>query len=138
MIISRAKRAFEVKWKTFFLVSQVLSFKLTKQTSKYVTDTTFKCHKTKQLVAWITHAKVNIWIWALEAIFYFAKSFLTRNIVSPLKQMPLAGIGLTADCGAESCPPGVGKSSYCEMRNILLRYLRTQRTLHTSVNYRYF
>ena len=35
------KRAFEMKQKTFFLVSQVLSFSLTKQTSKTVVDTTF-------------------------------------------------------------------------------------------------
>ena len=34
------KRAFEVK-QTFFLVSQVLSFRHTKQTSKNVADTTF-------------------------------------------------------------------------------------------------
>ena len=34
------KRAFEMKQKTFFLVSQVLSFSLTKQTSKTVVDTT--------------------------------------------------------------------------------------------------
>ena len=36
------KRAFEVKQKTFFQVSQVLSFRLEKQTSKNVADTTFK------------------------------------------------------------------------------------------------
>ena len=36
------KRAFEVKQKTFFFVSQVPSFTLTKQTSKNVADTTFK------------------------------------------------------------------------------------------------
>ena len=35
------KRAFEVKLKTFSLASQVLSFRLTKQTSKNVADTTF-------------------------------------------------------------------------------------------------
>ena len=34
-------RAFEVKQKTFFLVSEVLSHRLTKQTSKKVADTTF-------------------------------------------------------------------------------------------------
>ena len=42
LIISRTKRVFEVKQKTFFLVSQVLSFRHTKQTSKNVADTTFK------------------------------------------------------------------------------------------------
>ena len=42
MIISRTKRAFEVKWKTIFLVSQVLSFRREKQTSKNVAETTFK------------------------------------------------------------------------------------------------
>ena len=36
------KRAFEVKLKTFFLVSQVLSFRHTKQTSENVVDTTLK------------------------------------------------------------------------------------------------
>ena len=35
------KRAFEVKQKTFLPVSQTLSFKLTKQTSKNVAYTTF-------------------------------------------------------------------------------------------------
>ena len=42
LIILRTKRVFEVKQKTFFLVSQVLSFRHTKQTSKNVVDTTFK------------------------------------------------------------------------------------------------
>ena len=42
MIISRTKRAFELKWKTFFLVSQDLSFTHIKQTSKNVADTIFK------------------------------------------------------------------------------------------------
>ena len=35
------KRAFEVKQKTFFIASQVLSFRLTKQTSKNLVDTIF-------------------------------------------------------------------------------------------------
>ena len=51
LIISRTMRAFEVKWKTFFLVSQVVSFRLTKETSKNVADITFKhivkCHSSK-------------------------------------------------------------------------------------------
>ena len=47
MIFSRTKRAFEVKWKTFFLVSQVLSFRLKKQTSKNVADTAFKVYSWK-------------------------------------------------------------------------------------------
>ena len=42
MIISRIKRAFEVKYKTFFLVPKVLSSRNTKQTSKNVADTIFK------------------------------------------------------------------------------------------------
>ena len=42
--ISRKKKAFEVKWKTFFLVSKVLSFRHFFQTSKSVADTTFKCY----------------------------------------------------------------------------------------------
>ena len=41
LIISRMKRAFEVKWKTFVLVSKVHSIKRTKQTSKNVVDKTF-------------------------------------------------------------------------------------------------
>ena len=36
------QRAFEVKQKTFFIVSQVLSFRYAKQTRKNVVDTTFK------------------------------------------------------------------------------------------------
>ena len=42
LIIWRRKRAFEVKWKTFFPGSQVLSFRHTKQSSKKVADTSFK------------------------------------------------------------------------------------------------
>ena len=41
MIISRMRRAFEVK-QNKLSVSQVLSFRHKKQTSKNVTDTTFK------------------------------------------------------------------------------------------------
>ena len=40
LIISRTKRAFGVK-QTFLLVSQVLSFRRKKQTSKNVAETTF-------------------------------------------------------------------------------------------------
>ena len=40
-VISRTKRDFEVKEKTFFFASQVLSFRHTKQTSKNVVDATF-------------------------------------------------------------------------------------------------
>ena len=36
-------KMFEVKEKTFFLVSQALLFTLTKQTSNNVADTTFQC-----------------------------------------------------------------------------------------------
>ena len=39
---SKTKRAFEVKYKTSFLVIQGLLFSHTKQTSKNVADTTFK------------------------------------------------------------------------------------------------
>ena len=42
LIILRTKRAFEVKWKIFFLVLQVLSFRIEKQSSKNVADKTFK------------------------------------------------------------------------------------------------
>ena len=42
VIFSRTKRAFKVKWKTLFQVSQVLFFKPEKQTSKNVADTAFK------------------------------------------------------------------------------------------------
>ena len=41
MIISRTTRAFEVKWRTFFLASQVVPFRHTKQASKNVVDTNF-------------------------------------------------------------------------------------------------
>ena len=41
LIFSRTKRALETKQKTFFLVSQVLYFRLKKQTSKNVADTVF-------------------------------------------------------------------------------------------------
>ena len=42
LIISRTKQAFKVKQKIFFLLSQVLSFRLTKQTSTNIMDKTFK------------------------------------------------------------------------------------------------
>ena len=42
MIFWKTKRAFEEKWKAFFLVLQELSFRFEKQTSKNVADTTFK------------------------------------------------------------------------------------------------
>ena len=45
MIFLRTKRAFEVKWKAFFLVWQVLSFILKKQTSQNVADVTFKINR---------------------------------------------------------------------------------------------
>ena len=43
------------------------------------------------MVAWLTQAKINIWNWALKAMFYFIKSFLTRNIVSYPRQIFVAG-----------------------------------------------
>ena len=42
LIISKRKRAFEVKQESFCLVSQVLFLRHTKEISKNVTDTTFK------------------------------------------------------------------------------------------------
>ena len=42
LIFSRTKRAYEVKQKTFFLVWQILLFRILKQTSQNVKDTTFK------------------------------------------------------------------------------------------------
>ena len=36
------ERAFEVRQKTFFLVSQELSFRFTKKTSQHLGETTFK------------------------------------------------------------------------------------------------
>ena len=42
LIITTTKRAFEVKEKTFFLVSEALTFSHTKHTTKNVADTTFK------------------------------------------------------------------------------------------------
>ena len=48
MIFSRTKKAFEIKYKTFFLVSQVLYFRLKKQTSKNVADTTCNSNSSDQ------------------------------------------------------------------------------------------
>ena len=42
LIFSRTKRGFEVKWKTFFFIWLVLSFRPKKKTSKNVANTTFK------------------------------------------------------------------------------------------------
>ena len=47
------KRAFEVKEKTFFPVSQVFSVRHKKQTSKNLVDTTFK------VMYWITLKELN-------------------------------------------------------------------------------
>ena len=48
MIISRTGRAFEGRWKAFFLILQVLSFRHTKQSSKNVADTTFNIYFVKE------------------------------------------------------------------------------------------
>ena len=49
--MSRTKRAFKVKQKTFSLVSQVLSFRNIKQTNKNVADTPLKdCIFSYQLI----------------------------------------------------------------------------------------
>ena len=64
MIFSRTKRAFEVFFrKAFFFVSQVLSFKLKKQTSKNVADTTFK---DKKLVGHFPEDQVLHVLWGIE------------------------------------------------------------------------
>ena len=61
MIFSRMKRAFEVKWKAFFLVWQVLSLRLKKQTSKSVADTTFNLFiPLSSRVAWCPPCNINL------------------------------------------------------------------------------
>lgn len=40
--------------------------------------------QTKLLGSARCRAKISIWIWALKAMLYFTKSFLTRNIIRPL------------------------------------------------------
>ena len=52
MIFPRTKRAFEVKYRTFFLDWQVLSFRLKKQTSKNVADATFKINQVIKRMRW--------------------------------------------------------------------------------------
>ena len=49
MIFLTMKKAFEVKQKTFFQVSQVLSFRLEKQISKNLADT-----RAYDFVGWVT------------------------------------------------------------------------------------
>ena len=70
MIISRTKRAFAVKWKTFFLVSQVLSFKHAKQTAKNVADTTFYFNESGQLffTAGICNYVKNSLVWNFTSV----------------------------------------------------------------------
>ena len=52
------ERVFEVKQKTFCVVSQVLSFRLKKQTRKNVADTNFKAgHLPSRKVAFICFSK---------------------------------------------------------------------------------
>ena len=57
MIFLRTKRAIEVK-KKIFLVSQVLSFSIEKQTSTNVADTTFKAQPRKM----VKHTHTICWM----------------------------------------------------------------------------
>ena len=55
------------------------------------------------LKSWFQFILIKIWNWALRVAFYFAKSFLTRNIAPPppaiyTQMHPLS------KCGTESCP----------------------------------
>ena len=59
MIFLRMKRAFEVKWKNFFFVSLVLSFRLKKQTNKTVADTIFK--SISSYIKFLSH-----WTWSIR------------------------------------------------------------------------
>ena len=43
------------------------------------------------MVVWLKQAKINIWNWTLKAMFYFTKSFLTRDIVSRPRQIIVVG-----------------------------------------------
>ena len=63
------KRGFEVKRKTFFLVSQILSFRFKQQSSKNVPDTTFNfSHYIK--------AKIAKLIKALASLKNYVKDYL--------------------------------------------------------------
>ena len=57
-----------MKLKTFFFVSQVLSFRLTKQTSKKVADTTFKVD---QIDRKVTFAMITLYWEKTLPPFYF-------------------------------------------------------------------
>ena len=52
------------------------------QSISYIYCRPFKITQTRSIV-WLKQAKLNILNWAIKAIFYFKKSFLTRNIAKP-------------------------------------------------------
>ena len=54
------RRAFKVKSKAFFLVSQVFSFRHTKRTSKNVTGTSFSYSYKKVLLRCFTASKISL------------------------------------------------------------------------------
>ena len=86
MIFSRTKRTFEVKWKTFFFVLQVLSFRLKKQTSKNVADTTFKLNENKK---WSGHSYEKGYVqktmlsYLISFIFVGVKWYLSKEELLP-------------------------------------------------------
>ena len=52
------------------------------QSISYIYCRPFKITKTTSIV-WLKQEKINILNWAIKAIFYFKKSFFTRNIARP-------------------------------------------------------
>ena len=95
MIISRIKSTFQVKQKTFFLVSQEPCFKLTKETSKNVAEATFKLkakfwslikcnnmgYKARVSITW--WPKVLIY-WALNQVKLSVPSLLDKGFKLPI------------------------------------------------------
>ena len=71
------KRAFKVKQKTLFLVSQVLYFRHTKQTSKNVANTTFKAI-IRPLFSFLKNKNIN----QKKHISYNAKNINQKKHIS--------------------------------------------------------
>ena len=63
--ILRTKRAFWIKWKTFFIIFEMLSFDKIEKIKK-IADTSFKLHKWYQIVQSVS----NDIIWRLEDICF--------------------------------------------------------------------
>ena len=91
MIFPKTKRAFKVKWKTFFLAWQVLLFKLKKQTSKNVADTTNVIYgglkMLETIITEVTFTEFSIWVFFLEQSRFTTST--TSTVSQTLRYYPV-------------------------------------------------